>query len=89
MASPRPARKRLVPAPTLDGAVPAEHLDDLKARAKYARERYQLYRARAHGQRPTSLARLQELQREAEQAAARLRFAEAEQRRAGERPPVG
>jgi hypothetical protein len=60
----------------------ADHLDDLRARAKYARERYQLYRAKAYGQRPTSPERLRELQRESEQAEARLRFAEAEARRA-------
>jgi hypothetical protein len=47
-----------------------------------ARERYQLYKARTLGQRPTSSQRLRELQRAYEQAEARLRFAEAEERRA-------
>jgi hypothetical protein len=68
----------------------ADHLDDLRARAKYARERYQLYRAKAYGQRPTSPQRLRELQRESEQAETRLRFAEAEARRAphaSDKPP--
>lgn len=68
-----------------------EHLDDLRAKAQYARERYQLYKAKAYGQRPTSPARLRELQRAYEQAEARLRAAEAEERRtatAGEGPPV-
>jgi hypothetical protein len=59
-----------------------DHLDDLTAKARYARERYQLYKARAYGPRPTSPERLRELQRVCEQAEARLRFAEAEQQRA-------
>jgi len=62
--------------------VPTDHLDDLRARAQYARERYQLYKAKAYGQRPTSPERLRELQRACEQAEARLRFAEAEEQRA-------
>jgi len=61
-----------------------DHLDDLRARAQHARQRYQLYKAKAFGQRPTSQARLRELQRECEQAEARLRAAQAEeQRRSG------
>jgi hypothetical protein len=59
----------------------AEHLDDLRMQARYARERYQLYRAKTFGQRPTSAARLSELQRNRENAEARLRAAEAEQQR--------
>ncbi|HWG08227.1 MAG TPA: hypothetical protein VN672_04375 [Solirubrobacteraceae bacterium] len=62
--------------------MPIEHLDDLRAKANYARERYQLYRAKAYGQQPTSPARLRELQRDYEQAEARLRFAQAEEQRA-------
>jgi hypothetical protein len=58
-----------------------EHLDDLRAKAQYARERYQLYRAKAYGQRPTSATRLRELQHTYEQAEARLRAAEAEEQR--------
>jgi hypothetical protein len=58
------------------------HLDDLRAKAKYARERYQLYKAKAYGQRATSPERLRELQRADERAEARLRFAEAEEARA-------
>jgi hypothetical protein len=61
----------------------AEHLDDLRAKAKFARERYQLYRAKAYGDQPTSEARLRELQRACEQAEARLSFASAEERRPG------
>jgi hypothetical protein len=59
-----------------------DHLDDLRTQAKYARERYQLYKAKTYGQRPTSPVRLRELQRAHEQAEARLRFAEAEEQRA-------
>ncbi len=58
-----------------------EHLDDLRAQAKYAHERYQLYKAKTYGQRLTSPVRLRELQRAYEQAEARLRAAEAEEQR--------
>jgi hypothetical protein len=62
--------------------VSAEHLDDLREQARYARERYQLYKAKVYGQRATSPARLRELERIYEQAEARLRAAEAEEQRA-------
>jgi hypothetical protein len=58
-----------------------EHLEDLRAQARFARERYQLYKAKTYGPRPTSPARLRELQRAHEQTDARLRAAEAEARR--------
>ncbi|HXD65598.1 MAG TPA: hypothetical protein VNV17_13330 [Solirubrobacteraceae bacterium] len=58
------------------------HLDDLRAQAQYARQRYDLYRARAYGQRPTSESRMRELQRASDQAEERLRAAEREERRA-------
>jgi hypothetical protein len=67
-----------------------DRIDDLRTQARYARERYQLYKARALGQRPTSPQRLQELGRACEQAETHLRFAEAEAQRsadAGERKP--
>ena len=54
----------------------AGHLDDLRAEAQHARQRYDLYKAKAYGQRPTSPARTRELQRACEQAEARLRAAE-------------
>ena len=57
-------------------------LDDLRAEARYARERFQLYKARAYGGRLTSPARLRELQRTSEAAEARLQAAQAEQERA-------
>jgi len=62
--------------------MPTDRLDDLRTSARYARERYQLYKARTLGQSQTSPQRLEELQRAFEQAEARLRFAEAEERRA-------
>ncbi|HEX9480816.1 MAG TPA: hypothetical protein VF927_01815 [Solirubrobacteraceae bacterium] len=61
-----------------------DRIDDLRTQARYARERYQLYKARALGQRPTSPQRLQELERAYEQAESRLRFAEAEAQRAAD-----
>lgn len=60
----------------------ARHLDDLRAQARYARQRYDLYKARAYGQRPTSPARMRELERACEQAEARLHAAEGEARAA-------
>lgn len=60
-------------------AMSEQRLEDLRTQAQYARERYQLYKAKTLGQRPTSPARLQELQRNHEMADARVRAAEAEQ----------
>jgi hypothetical protein len=56
-------------------------LETLEAEARYARERYQLYRARAYGPRPTSMARMRELQRLHEGAEARLKRARERQAR--------
>jgi hypothetical protein len=53
-------------------------LDELGAQAQYARQRYDLYRARAYGPRPTNPARLRELERECARTEAALRFAKAE-----------
>ncbi len=67
-----------------------DHLDDLRVQAQYARQRYDLYKAKAYGQRPTSQKRMLELERVCEGAEARLRVAEAEDRLAratAERPP--
>ena len=61
--------------------MPSDHIADLTEQARYARERYELYRARTFGARPTSPERLRELQRAHEQAESRLRFAESEERR--------
>lgn len=53
-----------------------DQLADLRADARYARERYDLYRAKMYGSRPTSMTRLRELERTWEAADARLRHAE-------------
>jgi hypothetical protein len=53
-----------------------DRLEDLRADARYARERYDLYRAKVYGPRPTSMTRLRELERVSAAAAARLRHAE-------------
>lgn len=58
--------------------VDANRLAELRAEARYARERYDLYRAKAYGQRPTSVQRLRELERASEAAQARLVHAERE-----------
>ena len=50
-------------------------LEQLRAEARYQRERYDLYRARVYAGKPTSPARLRELQRASEAAEARLRAA--------------
>jgi len=63
--------------------VPSDRINDLTEQARYARERYQLYRARSLGERPTSPERLRELEQAHEQAESRLRFAESEERRDG------
>ena len=54
----------------------AEHLDRLRAEADYLRRRRDIYRAKVYGPRPTSLARLRELERETDLAESRLRRAE-------------
>ena len=53
-------------------------LDELRVDARYHRERRDLYRAKMHGPRPTSSARLQELQRTCALSELRLRRAERE-----------
>jgi len=68
--------------------VSGNQLDQLRAEGRYACERYRLYRAKSYGPRPTSSARMRELQRIYEYAETRLHAAEAEERRtaAGESP---
>ena len=58
-------------------------MEQLLAEARYARERYDLYKARVQGggSRPSSLGRLRELERASESAEARLRHAKAAARR--------
>jgi hypothetical protein len=50
-------------------------VDQLRAAARYHRQRLDLYRARLYGGRALSLARLEEFQRASDDAAARLRQA--------------
>ena len=55
----------------------ADHLEQLRAEAAYRRQRLDLYRAKVYGPRPTTAARLTELERESELAASRLKRATA------------
>lgn len=64
---------------------PAARLDELEALARYTRQRYDLYKAKAYGPRLTSPTRLRELEREASRAQANLRFAKDEAKRAASR----
>ena len=60
-----------------------QRLDELRAQARYWRQKHDLYKAKAYGPRATSPARLKELERAAQDAEARLRHAEAETARSG------
>jgi len=51
----------------------AERLEQLTVEERYHRQRLELYRARFYGRRALSRARLEEYQRAADNAAARLR----------------
>ncbi len=53
-------------------------LEELTAEAKFAAERYRLYRAKAYGPRLTSPGRLRELKRAHDLAETRLRRAQSE-----------
>jgi hypothetical protein len=55
-------------------------LRELEAEARYARERYQLYKARAYGSRLTSARRLRELEQRSKLAKRRLERAKADRR---------
>jgi hypothetical protein len=50
-----------------------ERIEALEAEARFHRERYDLYRAKTYGPRPTSMVRLRELERARDGAEARLR----------------
>jgi hypothetical protein len=52
----------------LGAITPAAHLDDLRAAAQHARQRYDLYKAKAYSQRLTSPSRMRELERACAQA---------------------
>jgi hypothetical protein len=51
-------------------------IEELLAEARYQRHRYDLYRAKTYGLRPTTLKRLRELERAVRTAEARLRRAQ-------------
>ncbi|MCW3017897.1 MAG: hypothetical protein JWN10_205 [Solirubrobacterales bacterium] len=53
-------------------------IEELQAEARYHRERYELYKAKAYGPRLTSPTRLMELERRHQGADSRLRSAEHE-----------
>jgi len=53
-------------------------IEELQAEARYHRERYELYKAKAYGPRLTSPVRLKELERRHQGADSRLRAAEYE-----------
>jgi hypothetical protein len=59
-------------------------IEDLRAEARYRRERYDLYRAKVYGPRPTTTDRLRELERAHQGAEARLRRALRERSHDGE-----
>jgi hypothetical protein len=50
-------------------------MEELQAEARYHRERYDLYKAKMHGPRLTSVNRLKELERRHQGADSRLRSA--------------
>jgi hypothetical protein len=56
----------------------APGVEALLAEARYQRQRYDLYRAKMYGPRPTTMTRLRELERAYEGAEARLRRAQKE-----------
>ena len=57
-----------------------DELAALRADARYARERYELYRAKSYGMHATSPERLRELERRATETRERLEFAQREAR---------
>jgi hypothetical protein len=59
----------------------SRRIAELRVEARYARERYDLYRAKMYGLRPTTITRFRELERMHQGANARLRRAQQE------RPP--
>lgn len=57
--------------------VGGNRLEQLRAEARHARQKRDLYRAKAYGPRPTDPARLRELEREADRTQARFEHVEA------------
>jgi hypothetical protein len=62
-------------SPPSAAAPTAPDLGDLEEQARYHRDRLALYRAKMHGAKPTSVGRLEELERAAATADERLRTA--------------
>ena len=58
---------------------PVAGLQELEAEARYARQRYDLYRAKAYSGRPTTPSRMRDLQRACESAETRLAAARSSQ----------
>jgi hypothetical protein len=56
----------------------ARRIEEMKAEARYHRQRYDLYVAKGYSSRPTSSVRLRELERRSQGADSRLRAAEQE-----------
>ena len=54
-----------------------ERLADLEANAQHATDRFRLYRARVYGSKPTTIAKLRELKRDADLAERLLTHARA------------
>ena len=66
-----------MPATDLTGRMSdSRHIEELLAEARYARQRYDLYKAKMYGSRPTRMTRLRELERTMQGAEARLRRAQ-------------
>lgn len=61
-------------------------MGELRAQARYARQRYELYKARSYGPRLTNPARLRELERECTRAEEILRFGLEETKRVSALP---
>ena len=73
---PRPPLRTIrAPTPVAPSSAAAD-LADIEAQADYHRERLALYRARMQGPHPTSLGRLEELERASSAADERLRTAQ-------------
>ena len=71
---------------------PEDRTAELRADARYARERFELYKARAYGSRPSSPVKLRELEHEATRAQERLEHLQrtlAAQAKAAEGEPGG
>ena len=82
MRAPAPVRRPPRPVPTSRERDAAAELERLEAEASYHRDRLALYNARVITARPSSPARLRELQRVSEGADARLAHAKREDVRA-------